>query len=330
MRARPPGHHLQPEAAGSWNLPGRLQHALHPPPKDARRLTAARPARRRAVNLADTARRARGPAPAGGRQGPGRTNPSNPLETNPMRVQILLLPSVVVGDSLEEPFALIVDQHTAASDDVTPWEQFKADCGARAVLVTSETVEVVDRYADPTPEADHTDPGDAQLAEGWKLATTPFIQMEAPMEASDVDPFKVADELRFHLDKVRTPGQPAARQVIASALQDDWFFAGVSGHVGRLADVILAALDAHGLDIVRRGDTDPGNAARPTAIGYEHIERIARAFHETYERLAPEHGYATREASAVPWAEVPANNKSLMIAVVASLIAEGRIIPGEA
>lgn len=245
-----------------------------------------------------------------------------------MRVQILLLPSVVVGDSLEEPFALIVDQHTAASDDLTPWEQFKTDCGARAVLVTPETVEVVDRYADPTPEADHTDPGDAQLAEGWKLATTPFIQMEA----SDVDPFKVADELRFHLDKVRAPGQPTARQVIASTLRGDWVFAEEPDHIERVTDAILAALDQHGLDITRRGDTDPGNAARPTAIGYgqEHIEPIARAFHDTYERLAPEHDYTTREASAVPWAEVPANNKSLMIAVVASLIAEGRIIPGEA
>jgi hypothetical protein len=33
-------------------------------------------------------------------------------------------------------------------------------------------------------------------------------------------------------------------------------------------------------------------------------EALARLFHETYERLAPEFGYETRKASAVPWEEV--------------------------
>jgi hypothetical protein len=55
-------------------------------------------------------------------------------------------------------------------------------------------------------------------------------------------------------------------------------------------------------------------------------EEISRAFHETYERLAPEHGYETRKASAVPWEDVPEQNKSLMIDVVRSLLADGIII----
>jgi hypothetical protein len=42
-------------------------------------------------------------------------------------------------------------------------------------------------------------------------------------------------------------------------------------------------------------------------------ERLAQAFHEAYEELAPQFGYKTREASAVPWADVPENNKRLMI-----------------
>lgn len=53
-------------------------------------------------------------------------------------------------------------------------------------------------------------------------------------------------------------------------------------------------------------------------------EAIARAFHEAYERLAPDFGYKTREASAKPWDEVPENNRALMTAVageVAPLIA---------
>lgn len=54
-------------------------------------------------------------------------------------------------------------------------------------------------------------------------------------------------------------------------------------------------------------------------------ERIASRFHEAYERLAPLHGYETREASAVPWADVPEQNKSLMVAVVESLLENGVI-----
>lgn len=44
-------------------------------------------------------------------------------------------------------------------------------------------------------------------------------------------------------------------------------------------------------------------------------EQLAQFFHETYERLAPSFGYKTREASAKPWAEVPEQNKLLMMAV---------------
>jgi hypothetical protein len=49
-------------------------------------------------------------------------------------------------------------------------------------------------------------------------------------------------------------------------------------------------------------------------------EKLARRFHETYERLAPDYGYKTREASAVPWEDVPFQNKRLMIAVAQELL----------
>jgi hypothetical protein len=49
-------------------------------------------------------------------------------------------------------------------------------------------------------------------------------------------------------------------------------------------------------------------------------EQVAQRFHETYERLAPDFGYKTREASAKPWADVPEQNKALMIAVCAELL----------
>lgn len=49
-------------------------------------------------------------------------------------------------------------------------------------------------------------------------------------------------------------------------------------------------------------------------------DQLAKLFHDQYERLAPEYGYKTREASAVPWDEVPKQNKDLMIAVAGRII----------
>ena len=54
-------------------------------------------------------------------------------------------------------------------------------------------------------------------------------------------------------------------------------------------------------------------------------ERIAREFHATYERKEPAFGYKTREASAVPWDQVPEANRALMVAVVKELLEDGVI-----
>jgi hypothetical protein len=50
-------------------------------------------------------------------------------------------------------------------------------------------------------------------------------------------------------------------------------------------------------------------------------ESVARLFHEAYERLAPQFGYETREETRVDWADVPSNNKHLMIAVAGEVLA---------
>ncbi len=57
-------------------------------------------------------------------------------------------------------------------------------------------------------------------------------------------------------------------------------------------------------------------------------EQLAKLFHATYERLAPEYGYKTRKESAKPWDEVPDQNKRLMIATcehVLSILREPRL-----
>jgi len=56
--------------------------------------------------------------------------------------------------------------------------------------------------------------------------------------------------------------------------------------------------------------------------------RIAREFHETYERLAPATGYETRKESAVPWDDVPIVNRTLMANVVGELLQRGVIKEG--
>lgn len=54
-------------------------------------------------------------------------------------------------------------------------------------------------------------------------------------------------------------------------------------------------------------------------------EQVARKFHEAYERLAPIYAYETREASKVPWGQVPERNRDLMIATVRDLLQRGII-----
>lgn len=63
--------------------------------------------------------------------------------------------------------------------------------------------------------------------------------------------------------------------------------------------------------------------------GYSHANRtleaeaLARTFHERYEELAPAFGYKTRDASAVPWDDVPHENKLLMIETAKAVIDAG-------
>lgn len=57
----------------------------------------------------------------------------------------------------------------------------------------------------------------------------------------------------------------------------------------------------------------------------EEAKRIARAFHEAYEDIAPRVGYRTREESAKPWHEVPKANRELMVLTVMRLLEHGDI-----
>jgi len=56
------------------------------------------------------------------------------------------------------------------------------------------------------------------------------------------------------------------------------------------------------------------------AMTREQVEAIAQQFHEAYERLAPAFSYTTRTESCKPWADVPEQNRNLMIAVCAEVM----------
>lgn len=51
-------------------------------------------------------------------------------------------------------------------------------------------------------------------------------------------------------------------------------------------------------------------------------EQLAEAFHRYYEAEAPRWGYKTRDDSAVPWAEVPEANRSLMLVTATRVLLE--------
>jgi len=60
-------------------------------------------------------------------------------------------------------------------------------------------------------------------------------------------------------------------------------------------------------------------------MGNDSHVRIAMAFHESYEGLAAFYGYETRPASAVPWDQLPPENRNLMCSTVKDLIDRGII-----
>lgn len=76
--------------------------------------------------------------------------------------------------------------------------------------------------------------------------------------------------------------------------------------------------DGQAVDSAGKHSTDVNGA--PSEPPPSAAEALARRFHEEYERLAPQFGYKTREASAVPWEDVPESNRRLMVAVAEKML----------
>lgn len=185
-----------------------------------------------------------------------------------MRIQILLLPSVVVGDDVREPFGLIVDQCDTNAIDADRWTRFSEECGACSILITPETVDVVDRWTE-APEAEPAEDGPApsETPSAEAADTGPFIWNTGPFirlgESANVNPYKIAAEMCYRLTGRWPRVRPTARQVLTASLWDDDLLAQDPDRVERLADAILNDLDQHGLEIVERGDS---GGYGPTAV----------------------------------------------------------------
>lgn len=115
-----------------------------------------------------------------------------------------------------------------------------------------------------------------------------------------------ATQMWSHAEADAQAARPVVRAAFAAADDIRDLRVGLSG----AAKALLAAVDSYG-----QIDKSSVHPALPSA------ESLAELFHETYERLAPEVGYRTREASAKPWAEVPEANRQLMIATCREVIA---------
>jgi hypothetical protein len=95
-------------------------------------------------------------------------------------------------------------------------------------------------------------------------------------------------------------------------------------NVGNVRDLIgfVSELVADGEGWVKDGACSTCGGAFSTACPDCGViaEALAQRFHETYERLAPQFGYRTREESARPWEEIPERNQRLMVAVCAEIL----------
>jgi hypothetical protein len=143
----------------------------------------------------------------------------------------------------------------------------------------------------------------ADLAEA-KALTDIFVQDNQRLEAERAERVDASFALRDERDEARAEAkQWRAQAELYLTQRDD------------------ALHDPGCCPVPPRPLPDRGEAVTPA-------EMIAGVFHATYETLAPQHGYETREASAVAWEDVPEKNRALMIATVQNMLNMGVIVPG--
>lgn len=109
-------------------------------------------------------------------------------------------------------------------------------------------------------------------------------------------------------------------RLLRPVFEEDLYFAALRNH-----PVELTPLGRFYWQLAKKnllGNSSPSQPSRRARrFPMPDAESVAKLFHETYERLAPAFKYETREATRVPWEDVPEQNKHLMIAVTAEVLA---------
>lgn len=142
------------------------------------------------------------------------------------------------------------------------------------------------------------------------------------------DPYKIPvifPDVLTHADVAQHMKQLLHRKLKASITQvvSAGTYNPIDSTCSGFSETLGVKSQPHDTEVVRMYDYTRGlelSADMQETIQQGLAESMAKRFHEAYERLAPEHGYETREQTAVPWDEVPETNKSLMIAVCRELI----------
>src|SRR6476620_5707632 len=113
------------------------------------------------------------------------------------------------------------------------------------------------------------------------------------------------------LQRFSRPFYGAACEIIETILTDSAELTTSLNELGKAEDSAVRAGIRHNTG--RAGSVPrPQEVTEPPKLSADAAEILAEKFHETYERLAPDFGYRTREASAKPWTEVPEQNRKLM------------------
>lgn len=108
-------------------------------------------------------------------------------------------------------------------------------------------------------------------------------------------------------------------RLLRPSLDDHLYFAAINRHPAELTPLGQFYRQLAKNNLIG-GTPAPSTSKRP-AMRMPDPESVAKLFHETYERLAPVFNYETRKPTRVPWEQVPDENKRLMIATAADVLA---------
>ncbi|MGZ6391220.1 MAG: caspase family protein [Ktedonobacterales bacterium] len=108
-------------------------------------------------------------------------------------------------------------------------------------------------------------------------------------------------------------------RLLRPSLDEHLYFAAINSHPAELTPLGQFYRQLAKDNLI--GGTPAFSTPKGPAMFMPDPESVAKLFHETYERLAPVYNYETRERTRVPWDQVPEQNKRLMIATAADVLA---------